>query len=143
VPHGEWVFRDEVWRVPALRIFLRDEAHSVLAFLGDEAVTRWYVNLEDPPVRTSSGIDTRDHMVDIVFSSDRSEYRWKDLGELDEALVLGVIDAAEADRIQAEGERVIDRLLHGAHQAIDPRWNTWTAPDGWGIPALSARWDRM
>jgi predicted RNA-binding protein associated with RNAse of E/G family len=140
VPHGEWVFQDEVWRVPALRIFLKDEAHSMLAFLGEGAVQRWYVNLEDPPVRTSRGIDTRDHMVDVVFSSDLSEYRWKDLEELEDALALEVVDADEAAHIQAEGERVIEQLLRGQHPAVDPRWNTWAPPDSWGIPVLSSHW---
>ena len=143
VPHGEWTFRDEVWRVPALRIFMSGEAHSILAFLDGDRVGQWYVNLEDPPTRTSRGIDTRDHMVDVWFSNDRSEYRWKDLDELDRAQALGVVDLREATNIRREGERVIELISIDAHPAIDDRWQTWRPPVDWGIPTLTREWERL
>lgn len=141
VPYGAWTFQDEVWRVPALRIFMRGEAHSILAFLDGERVGQWYVNLEDPPTRTDRGIDTRDHMVDVWFAHDLSEHRWKDLDELDRAQALGVVGLSEAANIRAEGERVIERIAGGIHPAIDDRWQIWRPPASWGIPALSSNWE--
>lgn len=143
IPHGDWTFRDEAWRVPALRMFMRGEAHSLLAFLGGIRAGQWYVNLEDPPTRTERGIDTRDHMVDLWFSHDLSEYEWKDLDELTRAEALGVVGTEEARRIRDEGERVIDLIASGAHPAIADHWHTWTPPSDWTIPVLSDNWDRI
>lgn len=143
VPHGEWTLQDEVWSVPALRIFMHDTAHSVLAFLAGRRAGQWYVNLEDPPKRTSHGIDTRDHMVDVWFSNDGLEHSWKDLDELTRAESLGVVTAAEAAAIRSEGERVIEQIASGRHPAILDRWQTWTPPAGWGTPVLSAGWEHL
>ena len=143
VPHGEWILHDEMWRVPALRIFMQGAAHSVLAFLGGRRAGQWYVNLEEPPTRTERGIDTRDHMVDVWFSNDRREYSWKDVDELIEAEAVGVVTREEADAIRGEGERVIEQILGGTHPAIDDRWHAWVAPADWGTPTLSPGWDRI
>lgn len=143
VPHGDWVLTDEEWRVPALRFFLRGQAHSALAFLGGRRAGQWYVNLEDPPKRTARGIDTRDHMVDVWFSLDRREYTWKDTDELVEAEALGVVALGEAEAIRAEGERVIAQVLGRSHRAINDRWHDWTPPPEWGIPELPSGWEHL
>lgn len=143
VPLGDWALIDEEWRVPALRFFLRGQAHSALAFLGGRRAGQWYVNLEDAPTRTARGIDTRDHMVDVWFSLDRREYTWKDTDELVEAERLGVVGSAEAEAIRTEGGRVIEQVLQGTHVAIDDQWHRWSPPAGWGIPELQPGWDRL
>lgn len=138
-----WELRDEPWRGHgSLRFFQRGAAHSVIAFLSPQDVDRWYVNLEDPPTRTPIGIDTRDHMVDLVFTTDLASFRWKDLDELDEALALGVVTAEEGAAFRAEGERVIE-LMRDGHPAVQERWRTWSPSPGWTVPVLPPGWDRV
>ncbi|MXW34655.1 MAG: hypothetical protein F4Z60_03355, partial [Chloroflexi bacterium] len=78
LPHGEWSFRDDAWYGPGMvRVYIAGAAHSVLVFLGDGDVSRWYINLEAPFARTAIGIDSRDKHLAIVFPPDLGERRWK------------------------------------------------------------------
>jgi hypothetical protein len=43
-----------------LVLMLPGAAHSVWWFFADGAFTGWYVNLQDPCVRTDDGVDTAD-----------------------------------------------------------------------------------
>lgn len=103
LPHGVWELRDAVWYGHGtLRIFVRGAAHSVLVFRTPGTVNRWYINLEEPYQHTAIGLDTRDNYLDVVFPCDLSTPHWKDETELDAAVALGIIDAAEATAIRAE-----------------------------------------
>ena len=56
MPVGYWVLREEAWTVEALRIVAPGSRHSILLFwtAGFREFLLWYVNLEDPMVRTPS-----------------------------------------------------------------------------------------
>jgi len=144
LPHGEWRLRDDVWYGHgAVRVFVPGAAHSVLIFLGEDDVERWYINLEEPFVRTPIGLDTRDNHLDLVFPGDLSSHRWKDEDELAEAVAFGSVSAAEAAAFRAEGERVIELVRRGDHPAIDDRWRGWSPLEGWGVPVLAPDWETL
>ena len=144
LPHGEWSFRDDAWYGPGMvRIYIEGAAHSVLVFLGEGDVSRWYINLEAPFERTSIGIDSRDQHLDIVFPPDLGEPRWKDEDELDEAVAYGSMTATEAAEVRAEGERAVAWVRRGDHPAIADRWRTWRPPEEWGVPTLAPGWETL
>lgn len=144
LPHGEWSFRDDAWYGPGMvRIYIEGAAHSVLVFLGEGDVSRWYINLEAPFERTALGIDSRDQHLDIVFPPDLGEPRWKDEDELDEAVAYGSMTPEEATEVRAEGERAVAWVQRGDHPAIDDRWRTWRPPPEWGVPTLAPGWETL
>ena len=90
-------------------------AHAVYAMWeqGHESLRCWYIDLQEPLRRTPIGLDTMDHLLDIVVSPDRSEWQWKDEDEFREAVAIGVFSAEEAHAIRGEGERVLGLLQAG------------------------------
>lgn len=144
LPHGEWGLRDDVWYGPGMvRVFIPGAAHSVLVFLGEGDVGRWYINLEAPFRRTAFGLDTRDEHLDIVFPPDLGEPQWKDVEELREAVEYGSMTREAAEAVHAEAERAIAWVRRGDHPAIDDRWRTWRPPAEWGIPVLPPGWETL
>ena len=144
LPHGEWSFRDDTWYGPGMvRVYIEGAAHSVLVFLGEGDVSRWYINLEAPFERTAIGIDSRDQHLDIVFPPDLRAPRWKDEDELEEAVAYGSMTADEAAEVRAEAERAIAWVRRGDHPAIDDRWRTWRPPADWGVPTLAPGWETL
>ena len=142
LPHGPWRLRGDVWRGHGLvRVFVRGGEHSVLVFLGDGDVRRWYVNLEAPFRRTAIGIDTRDHHLDVVLAPDLDEATWKDETELDEAVAFGSMTGDEAAAVRAEAARAVRWIRRGDHPAIDDRWRTWMPPPHWPLPTLAPDWE--
>jgi hypothetical protein len=119
-------------------------AHAVYAMWerGHASFRCWYIDLQDPLRRTTIGFNTRDHLLDIVVTPDRSEWRWKDEDELQEAVAIGVFSPQEARAIRAEGERVIRLLQAGASPFCDG-WESWSPPGEWGIPVLPMDWDNL
>lgn len=144
LPHGEWLLRDDVWHgLGMVRIFLAGAAHSVLVFLGDGDVRSWYLNLEAPFRRTAIGLDTRDHHLDVVFSPDLTDARWKDEEELEEAVARGSMTRREAEAVRTEAERAAEWIRRGDHPAIEDRWRSWSPPPAWGVPALAPGWETL
>ena len=144
LPHGEWRLRDDVWYGRGMvRVFIEGAAHSVLVFLGEGDVRRWYVNIETPFHRTAIGLDTSDQHLDIVFPPDLGEAQWKDEHELEEAVAYGSMTRGEADATRAEAERAIAWIRRGDHPAIDDRWRTWEPTPELGIPVLAPAWETL
>ena len=75
-----WVLREDTWYTEALRIVTPGSHHSVLLLwtTGFRELMLWYVNLEDPLIRTPIGFDYLDQLLDIEVAADLSEWRWKD-----------------------------------------------------------------
>ena len=57
-----WILKEDAWYTEALRIVTPGSRHSVLLLwtVGFEELLLWYVNLEDPLVRTPIGFDYLD-----------------------------------------------------------------------------------
>jgi len=119
-------------------------AHSVYLMweTGQAKLRCWYVDLQEPLRRTEIGFDTMDHLLDIVISADRSEWRWKDGDEFGEAVALGVYSPEEARAIRLDGERVID-LLRAGQSPFYEGWESWRPPAEWKIPKLPDGWDKL
>ena len=111
--HSIWLFWTETWD-----------------FLG------WYVNLQEPQVRTPVGFDTVDQVLDIWVEPDLS-WSWKDEDELEAAVRLGRFTPGEAAAIRAEGERVI------ASWPFPTGCEDWRPDPSWPIPRLPDGWDRV
>jgi hypothetical protein len=136
---------DRVWvDTDVLMLATPGAAHAVYAMWeeGRTGFRCWYVDLQEPLRRTPIGFDTMDHLLDIVVSPDRSEWRWKDEDEFEEAVAIGVFSRDEARAIRAEGERVI-RLLETGASPVCEGWEHWSPPPEWGIPGLPVGWDRI
>ena len=136
---------DKMWtETDVLMLAVPGASHSVYAMweAGHTSFKCWYINLEEPLRRTSRGFDTMDHLLDVVASPDRSEWRWKDEDEFMEAEAIGVYSSVEARAIRAEGERVI-KLMQANQPPFCDGWEKWTPPPEWSIPGLPADWDNI
>jgi hypothetical protein len=116
-----------------------DTPYSVLLWT-EEQRRVWYVNLQDPLVRTPIGFDTVDHALDVVIELDRSSWRWKDQEELAEAVRDGLFSQAEAADFYAWGERAVDRIV-SREAPFDRDWDGWEPDPGWIVPELPDGWD--
>ena len=136
---------DKMWtETDVLMLAVPGAAHSIYAMweAGHTSFRCWYINLEEPLRRTSIGFDTMDHLLDVVASPDRSEWRWKDEDEFREAEAIGVYSSEEARAIRAEGERVI-KLMQANQSPFCDGWEKWSPPAEWRIPELPANWDNI
>ncbi|MEX0782617.1 MAG: DUF402 domain-containing protein [Dehalococcoidia bacterium] len=117
---GEWELVDAAWsRWNALFLVEPEAWHATwvwwtpdLEFLG------WYVNLQEPLIRSADGFDHRDLQLDIVVPPDRA-WRWKDEDDLARSVETGVISADRAARTRAAAERVIPLIEGGAGPFTD------------------------
>jgi len=127
-----------------LMLATRDAAHAVYVMweTGQTKLRCWYIDLQEPLRRTEIGFDTMDHLLDIVISSDRSRWQWKDEDEFEEAVALGVYSPEEARAIRAEGERVIKNFQANQSPFCDG-WERWSPPATWEIPGLPEGWDKF
>jgi hypothetical protein len=109
---------------------------------GQRKLRCWYVNLEEPLQRTSIGFDSMDWQLDIVISSDRTKWRWKDEDEFADWLEAGLISQALAGSLCAAAEEVLRKLEENRSPFCDG-WENWTPPSGWTIPVLLQGWDEQ
>lgn len=118
-------------------------AHSIWWFFDtDLSFAGWYVNLEAPPKRWYGGVDTRDQALDIWVEPDRT-WNWKDEDEFAERTgEENFWTAVQAERIRAEGERVIPLIeaglypFDGIHTDFqpDPTWEPSRFRPEWDTP---------
>ncbi len=137
---GDWVLADAVWRTPILWLLREAEWFAVwLSMLQGEGDWRWYVNLQEPFVRTPSGIRATDLMLDVVVAPDRS-WRWKDEADFEALLSHDLIDADTAGRIRRDAERAVERIER-AEWPFDGSWLDWRPDPAWPRPELPEGWD--
>lgn len=134
----EWQLGDGNWGPhQTLLITPPGSAHSIRLIWTETWHFRgWYVNLQEPQVRTAVGFDTSDQVLDIWVEPDQS-WRWEDEHELEEAVRLGHSSLDEAAAVRAEGERVI------AAWPFPTGWEEWRPDPAWPIPRLPDGWDRV
>lgn len=100
---------------------------------------RWYVNLEEPWLRTARGFDTEDWILDLVLDSSLA-WVYKDEDELEWARSAGRFDSAAIDRVRDAAAAAITVIEAGGFPfAAD--WNRWLPDPAWSIPSLTAGWD--
>ena len=118
--------------------------HSILLLWAAEfrEFLLWYVNLEDPMVRTHIGFDYLDRLLDIEIAPDLSRWKWKDEDELEDAVACGILTSQEAHVIRAEGEAVIAALDAG-QPPFDELWDRWRPDPGWPTPGFPEGWSDL
>jgi hypothetical protein len=143
LPDGEWrlELRPRGDR-PILSFAWPGTPYSVLLWTAEVDRRVWYVNLQDPLIRTTIGFDTVDHALDAVVELDRSSWRWKDEDELAEAVNDGLFTPAEAAGFRAWGERAVERIL-SREPPFDRNWDGWRPDPGWAVAELPEGWDRV
>jgi hypothetical protein len=137
LPTGEWSLQERRWESTHVLSFAWPERpHAVLLFWDRRWRPRcWYVNLQSPLRPTATGFDYADLILDAVIAPDRASWEWKDEDELAEAIGLGLLDAPHVERLRAEGERVVRRVLDRA-APFERDWWDWRPDPGWPGPAL-------
>ncbi|MGH3488172.1 MAG: DUF402 domain-containing protein [Actinopolymorphaceae bacterium] len=133
---GEWSLGTSVFRDGSILGFqLPDVWFSVLLLFqpsGELAI--WYVNFEQPYRRTPIGIDTCDHILDLVFDKDGT-HEWKDEDDYAHGRRLGLVTDAQ----HAEIERAKDQAFGMFEQRTGPfdeKWLTWRRGPAWPLPVL-------
>jgi hypothetical protein len=127
---------DLVWkRTHRLRFLGEGDGHTIELFW-DEGweFLRWYVNLQAPTVVRGNRFDFTDLDLDIEVRPDGS-WEWKDEDGFAELQELGILDAAGAAAVRAEGERVI------AERPWPTGWEDWRPPAEWAPLELPEDWD--
>ena len=144
IQEGNWVLREDVWTVEALRIISPGTRHSILLLwsAGFEELLLWYVNLEDPFVRTPIGFDYLDRLLDIEVAPDLSRWKWKDKDEVEEAVARGIMTSQKAREVRAEGEGVI-RALDARRPPFSEPWDRWRPDPEWATPGFPVGWDDL
>ena len=139
-----WILKEDTWHTEALRIVAPGSRHSVLLLwtAGFQKLLLWYVNLEDPLVRTPIGFDYLDQLLDIEIAADLSGWRWKDEDEFAESVATGLIATEQADVIRDEGEAVIT-ALNARRPPFDEPWDKWRPDPRWTPPGLPDGWSDL
>lgn len=127
--------RSRTWQDTHVLRFERPGATHNVEVMWDEQweLVGWYVNLQSPVVVHGNVVDTTDWALDIVVEPDGA-WRWKDEDELEEAVRLGIFDAAGAAEVRAAGMRAL------VEEAWPTGWESWRPPADWGALGLPRDW---
>jgi hypothetical protein len=131
IPGDAWTLADRPVRRAALALLRPEARWSLWHFWEGDEFLYWYVNFERDVRRTALGFDIVDEKLDLIVDPD-GRIVWKDEDELEQAALVGLVDASE---VRAEAARVL----------ADPPWPSgWEdfRPDpGWEMPQLPPGWD--
>lgn len=100
----------------------------------------WYVNLEEPRLRWSGGVDSEDHFLDISVRPDRS-WRWLDEDEFAEAQRAGLMDSAKAEAVRQAGLRAVE-AIRAWGPPFSENWQDFRPDPEWTVPVLPDDWGR-
>ena len=143
LPLEPWTLRDDTLPETALRLIVPGEAHSVaLIWREGWRLACWYINLEEPFLRTEIGFDYMDQTLDIVVEPDMSSWRWKDEDEFADGIATGIYWPEQAQAIRLEGERALARLL-ARKPPFDERWEGWRPDPEWRVPEIGTGWETV
>jgi hypothetical protein len=132
------VRRREVWHgYGSLRIAPTGRPWSVWLFWDEHGCHDcWYINLEAVHRRDDAGIHSVDHAVDLVVAPDRS-VEWKDLDELEGAVLAGRFTRAESDGFLADAAAA-EREVEAWAAPFRDSWERWRPDPAWRRPELPA-----
>lgn len=102
----------------------------------------WYVNLEQPWVRTAVGFDSRDDVLDVTVTDDLSECGLKDEDELDFDVEVGKLTATDARSIRSTAESAIDDIKRRHWPFEDVAWHAFQPVLDDQPPDLPVGWDK-
>lgn len=122
-----------------LSFYVAGASHSIRVFWdAGWRFRHWYVNLEDPFVRTRSAIGVNDHTLDIVADAGL-KWSWKDEPEFAALIEAGKIRPEKARMVRDEGLRVIQRIEARAWPFNEP-WPEWRPDPSWTVPQIRDYW---
>ena len=127
---------------PVVRLHPVGRGYSVIrTWLDDEGrFDGWYVNLEQPWTRTAAGFDSRDDVLDVTVSDDLASWALKDEDELDFAVEIGTLTAADTESIRVNAAAAIDDVASRRWPFVDDGWEAF-APRSHLTPVeLPAGW---
>ena len=142
---GAWdgTRRETTWdRPPAVRLHPIGRSYSVIRtwLAGEQRFHGWYVNLEQPWIRTAIGFDSRDDVLDVTVSDDLAQCRLKDHDELEFAIETGLVSASDADVVRTTAASAMADVTNRRWPFIEPAWHhlrpqdhadALTLPTGW------------
>lgn len=133
---GDWEMAAHVWDVSTVMLVREGDWHATwVSFVDSGEQLGWYVNFQEPYVRTRHGIDAMDLSLDITVDPDRRAWQWKDEDEFAMLVERGLIDGVTAERVWEEARRVLDVLAADAYP-FDSDWPRWKPDPTWSIPVL-------
>ncbi len=94
----------------------------------------WYVNIEIPQNRTTTGFEVSDLELDVVVRPDLT-WHWKDEDEFAQLTELGYFSAELAAEIRQAGLDAI-ALLESGLEPFNQSWSEWRPDENWGVPEL-------
>ena len=124
-------YQDHTWeRNHILRLMFPARSYSIwLAWEERSWEFAWYyVNLEAPYIRTPLGVDTQDHVLDIVVRLDRTWY-YKDDDQLQSWVDAGLVATEASKAVRAEARHVASTI---------DRWGSHHSPTA-GSPGVRTR----
>jgi hypothetical protein len=139
----QWKLDDVIWSYgDTIFLIYPERAHAVHVMWNHQREFEgWYVNLQEPPRRTSLGFDFLDQELDIIVSPGL-EWQWKDISHLERAQNIGLFSSKQVEAIMCEGQSVVAGILAKA-APFDGSWNNWKPLSTWPTPGLPERWDRI
>lgn len=126
-----------------VRVHREGDPWSVWRWLSPlgEWSAHFYVNLEQPWVRTSTGFDTEDWILDLVVDETLA-WRFKDEDELDWAQQTGRYDANRIAEVRAAAQDAI-ATIEAAGWPFDADWNRWLPDQSVAVPTLRDGWESL
>lgn len=136
-------YRDSAFPGPSsVRLHPVGARYSVIRTWDDAAqeFRGWYVNLEQPWVRTPIGFDGRDDILDIRVADDLSGWEWKDADELDWSVDVGKVTPEYAKAVRQAGEDAAAQVAAGVWPFVGSAWDRYRPPSGWPLPTIPEGW---
>jgi len=142
IPTKEWrlvdAVRGDTWN---LSFAFPGTAYAViLGFEPAGGLREYYVNLQEPLMRSPAGFDTVEHLLDVTIRPDRTRWSWKDEDELAEAVRRGIFTEEDAAWFRFWGERAVEHVLL-REPPFDRDWSAWRPDPSWETPELLPGWD--
>jgi len=144
LPDGwDGAYEDTTLLGPSMvRLHPPGESYSVIRSWDEshQAMHGWYVNLEQPWIRTPIGFDSHDDVLDIRVSDDLSSWSWKDADELDWSVKVGKLTAGYARRVRETGEAVAAMIDEGVWPFQDAAWSRFSSLSHDTLPTIPHEW---
>ena len=143
-PPGPW--RLTTWDGPStVRFHPVGRPYSIIRewHAGEGSFHGWYVNIEVPWRRTDTGFDSRDQILDVQVSSDRSSWRFKDEDELTFAEAEGLFSPTEVAEVRDAAATAIADLEAAWWPFQDEIWDALLPVADDGLPDLPSGWHRI
>lgn len=145
IPQDDWVLDGGPWTTSDVLFLVQPgSGYTAVGFWDDDYMFHsWKINIEEPMQRTRSGFDYMDQLLDIVVSTDRSTWRWKDEDEVRQAQALGIFRAEQVNELYQIGERAIQSILAN-EPPFDGNWEDWQPDPAWRTPLdLPEGWEQI